>query len=145
MIARRGKTRRIRICFGLIGLACLSLAAGCGKGTGSLNGKITYGDKPVKSGSVTVVGSDGVVHAGAIQEDGAYLCEGIPVGPVRIAVASPDPSQIKVANRKPHEGEKPKLDSTGWLAIPEKYGDINQSELTFTVKKGANTFHIELK
>jgi prepilin-type N-terminal cleavage/methylation domain-containing protein len=32
----------------------------------------------------------------------------------------------------------------GWCSIPEKYGDPNASGLTLDVKKGTNTFNIDL-
>jgi hypothetical protein len=33
----------------------------------------------------------------------------------------------------------------GWFPIPSDYGDINKSRLTYTVKKGPNTYDIDLK
>src|SRR4051812_10074770 len=66
-------------------------AVGCGGRTATLTGKVTYQGNPVVSGSVIVLGADGTARSGVIQPDGTYAVEGVPRGPVRIGVLSPDP------------------------------------------------------
>jgi hypothetical protein len=128
---------------GVFGFACLALA-GCGAGTGDLSGKVTFNDKVVRSGTVTVAASDGTSQSGPIQDDGTYFVQGIPSGEVKIGVASPDPRTIKVAQRK--KEEKPAAaDASGWFAIPPKYAEAKDSGLTTTIKSGKNEFNLELK
>jgi hypothetical protein len=126
------------------GLFILTLA-GCGPGRGTLSGKVSMeGKGPLKYGSVSVVGSDGVAKQGAINSDGTYSVEGIAPGSVKISVNSPDPALSKSHMRK-KEDSAPKVDNAGWFPIPEKYGDPQKSGLTFDLKTGANSYNIDLK
>lgn len=131
--------------FAWLGLFCLIIAGGCGKGKGDLSGKVSFGDKTVVTGTVTIVASDGSTFSAVIQEDGAYSFQGVPAGPAKLAVTSPNPVEIKHAKRKKDEEAKPKVESKGWFPIPDKYTDPEQSEITFTLKRGKNTFDIALK
>ena len=133
---------RLQICW--LGLLCILLLAGCGGGTGDLKGTVTYKDQPLRLGSVVVVGRDGVPRSGTIQEDGSFSVTGVPAGPVKIAVSSPNPGEQVVGLRK-KDDVKPVADSSKWVAIPDKYGDFDKSELVFNLKKRSNTFDIELK
>jgi hypothetical protein len=131
----------LRLC--VLGAACLALV-GCSGGTGELAGTVTYKDKPIHQGTVTVSASDGTTQAGQIQEDGNYTVTGIPTGAVKIGVSSPDPRTLKVGQRKKDE-PPPKADISKWTAIPDKYSDFNNSGLTTTVKSGKNPYNIDLK
>jgi hypothetical protein len=116
---------------------------GCGRGRGDLQGTVTFQNKPVRFGSVQVLGSDGITKAGSINDDGTYVVEDILAGPIKIAVHSPDPGQIHVATRK---GEPPpKADRSKWFRLPDKFADFDKSELTFSLRAGPNTFDIPLK
>ena len=129
--------------FGILGVACLAIM-GCGAETGELSGTVTYNSKPVRMGTVTVAAADGSIQTGTINTDGTYTVTGIPIGPAKISVGSPDPKSTKVAQRKKEE-PPPKPDTTNWMAIPSKYGDAKDSGLTTEIKSGKNAFPIELK
>lgn len=135
--------------------------AGCGPRVADVTGTVAYKDKPVTSGTVTMVGKDGVPMQTEIKEDGKYELRSVPVGDVRIAVSSP-PLEVKKSGRKidrvdPNTGEK--IDTKGlelalpgtdlqkktWQAIPLKYSDITQSDLKYTVTSGPNTHAIKLE
>ena len=106
---------------------------------------MTYQGKPLRMGSINVVGGDGLIRAGTIQDDGSYTVTGISTGTIKIAVSSPNPKKQKVGS-KPKSGAvpEPSADASKWFAIPEKYGDFEQSGLTFELRRGANRFPIEL-
>lgn len=131
----------VRSC--LLGAACLALA-GCGGGIGDLSGTVTYNDQPLRVGTVTVAASDGSVKNGPIQDDGTYSIPGIPSGEAKVAVNSPDPRTLKVAQRKKNEPPPPP-DTSKWVQISGKYADYKNSGLTTTVKSGKNMYNIELK
>ena len=95
-------------------------------------------------GSVVVLGSDGIPKSGQIQDDGTYTITGIAAGSVKISVSSPDPGESQPSQRIPGTPQ-PKVGRTGWFAIPDKYGDFAKSELTYGLKRGANSFNIDLK
>src|SRR5206468_1180894 len=96
---------------------------GCGSGRGDLHGTISYKGKLLTTGSVQVVGSDGIPKGAEIQSDGSYQVRDILAGEVKIAVNSPDPGKVKFIPRKKNEAPPPKADRTGWFSIPEHYGD----------------------
>jgi hypothetical protein len=91
-----------------------------------------------------VASSSGSVHSGLIQSDGTYTIPGIPVGPAKIAVNSPDPRDVKVIPRKKEE-KVPAADVSKWISIPEKYTDPEKSGLSINIRPGTNTFPIDLK
>lgn len=124
----------------------LFLLVGCGPRYGNLAGSVSFEGKPVRMGSVLVVGSDGVPRSTTIQDDGSYAVDNVPIGTVRIAVSSPDPETMVVS--LPKHGrirQDNTVDNTKWFPIPEKYAEFDQSDLTCTVKTGSNRFNIELK
>ena len=124
--------------------AVLLIMFGCGEGTGELSGTVTCNSKPVRMGTVTVAGSDGVIRQGEIRDDGTYVVVGLSPGPVRIGVSSPNPKSSKVHMRKKGE-TAPTEDASKWMPIPDKYADFQVSNLGVDVKPGKNTFNIDLK
>src|SRR5581483_4829114 len=127
-----------------IAAGCLVAATGCGPARGDLGGTVTYQGQPVRSGSVTVLGGDGIPRTDAIREDGTYLVQNIAPGPVKIAVASPDPARAHLHTRKSGSAISP-ITRPGWFAIPDDYGDFNKSGLSVQLTAGRNTYAIELK
>jgi hypothetical protein len=112
---------------------------------------VTYDGKPLVSGSVMMVADDGLPLVGVINPDGSYTVSGVPVGKVRVAVNSPPPEPPVNAGgpagplgKNPASAPPPLVDDAGWFPIPEKYGDPEQSGLTFHVKRGPNIYNIDL-
>src|SRR6266404_2448300 len=56
----------------VFGFAFLCLIAGCGAPMGEVNGKVTYKDKPLPYGNVSLLASDGTNLSAEIQADGTY-------------------------------------------------------------------------
>src|SRR2546423_1305899 len=103
------------------------LLAGCGPGRGDLQGKVSYQNKVVRSGSVLAVGGDGLPRGGKIEDDGTYTIRDICAGPVKILVNSPDPGNYVHHPRKKDEPPPPPKDRSHWFEIPGHYGDFETS------------------
>jgi hypothetical protein len=116
-------------------LVMLTLAAGCGdgSGTGEVAGTVKVnGQVPPPGSSITFIPADGKAQtAGALIEDGRYAVR-VPVGTARVEIRVP-----RAAGRTAPKVEGPESD--GGLveeSLPARYND--QTELTFEVKKGSN-------
>ena len=72
---RRNLARRWRSCGCVAACALLLAAGGCGKGTGSVSGKVTYKGTPVTSGAVTFHGEGGWVQSAWISPDGTFMVD----------------------------------------------------------------------
>lgn len=131
-------------CF-ILSLGLTAALAGCGKGKGDLSGTVKHQNKLVQSGSVRVLGSDRIPRVTAIKEDGTYTITQIPVGNVQIAVNSPSPMGMK--ELPPNKFGKTNMppDNPNWFAIPPKYAEFDTSGITFAIRKGDNSFIIELE
>lgn len=92
----RGRNAK-RIGGGLAGAALLAALVfwGCsGSDTTMLSGRVAGKDgRPVTWGTVTVIASNNQAYTAPIRPDGSYQITGLPPGPVRVAVTSPDPQQ----------------------------------------------------
>ncbi|HZT79782.1 MAG TPA: hypothetical protein VFA26_06160 [Gemmataceae bacterium] len=138
----------------LILSAALVGAAGCGKPTGTVSGKVYYKNTPLKGGHVTLVGSDGRTVTEAIQEDGSYTLAKAPVGAAKLAVETDSlkGSRFGGGGKYPLPGEDPKTykppdpkeNARRYVQIPAKYADPNSSGLTLNVTGGQQTHDIKL-
>jgi len=127
-----------------IGFLLAALGAlGC-QGRGDVSGTVTFGDRPVKFGTVLFEGSDGVARQGNIEKDGSYSVRDVASGQARVTVNSPNPRSITMTSKGDRKPE-PFPDVPDWFPIPREYGDLATSGLTYTVKGGSNTINIELK
>ncbi|HJZ92707.1 MAG TPA: carboxypeptidase-like regulatory domain-containing protein [Gemmataceae bacterium] len=143
---------------GLVALAFAlgGLSAGCGPSKTEVTGKVSHNGKPVVYGSVTLIGSDGIVYSGQIKEDGTFVIPGVPTGPVKIGVLSPNPKPPEAGKASAKDdlggfsrGDRrppplPESVVRAWFPIPEKYGDPMTSGLTETVSRG-QPLNINLK
>jgi len=145
--------------------AVLLLAlAGCGKATGTLEGKVTLNGEPLSLGQVAAY-HDNEVLAIATVMDGAYRLTDVPLGPVTLVVetyghdgrpvvgavgpatlppgAKPLPAeQVKQMQQELPEGVRKGLESL--KPVPPKYGSFQQSDLKATVVKGTTTYDIQM-
>jgi hypothetical protein len=131
--------------FAAMGLVMLSLI-GCG-GQGDVSGTVSFQGKPLVFGTVQFEASDGSLKQGNIKEDGTYAVSGIPIGPAKAAVNSPNPNG---GDRQPliREGQAPpppRPEIPGWFPIPEEYQNLSKPQLSFPIKGGRNKIDIELK
>jgi hypothetical protein len=131
--------------------------SGCAR-TADVQGTVTHRGRPVIAGSVFFVGADNAARAGVIEPDGTYAIDGVPPGPVKVAIVSQDPAKgrsIQVGDkvlhrtgrgkRKGNAARKPLAPAKGWFPLPAEVGDPERSGLTFLVSPGRATLPIELK
>jgi hypothetical protein len=147
---------------GLLALAVLLPAAGCGKGTGTVTGTVSYKGNKLKGGYVIFTPEDGKGQGcqASIMEDGTYTAEKCPGGKMKVSV--------KTSYLKPSAGGGPKYErpkdmpggaeggnqyvppdpaekAKKYVWIPEKYEEPGTSGLTFEVKGGSQTYPIDLQ
>jgi len=146
--------RKLRLVLSLPCLAVLVLA-GCGPGTGSISGKVTYKDKALPGGTVTFFTSDQRVKTAIIGTDGSYTIDKVAAGPAKISVSPPVPlpkmpkgmtmDPAKMGGAPPDAGAAAPSADVQPVSLPERYQDPEKSGLTFTVTKGKQNHNIELK
>jgi hypothetical protein len=130
---------------------------GCGKKTGKVHGKVTLGDKAVKSGQVMIIASDNLAYPASIDAQGNYVSSDVPAGVAKLAVTSPDPSGGAAAARagrgkreidgKPIDAPKADgaADPKNWFPIPDRFSDWERSNITVTIGSGEDQrFDIDL-
>ena len=128
-------------------------AAGCGaRPTGTVTGKITYQDGPVKGGQVIFAAPDGHSVLAEIKEDGSYVAEKVPVGEAKVAVQT---RALGVTASMPKRALPPEKQQGGrmspdearrrFVQIPERYENTETSGLTCTVVQGTQEHNIPLK
>lgn len=127
-------TRRLVIPAALLA-ALLAAVPGCGPRTAPVDGKVTYQGKPVVWGSVTLKAADGTVHQVGLNPDGTYHLDGVPAGPAKVGVSSPDPKPS--ARTRAGDDERVKVADGpppgAWFPLPDKYADPATSGLTVQV------------
>jgi hypothetical protein len=144
----------------------LLLALGCGS-RASVTGKVTYQGKSMPGGMVLFIHQNKGAFSAAIKEDGTYQIADLPGGSVKIAVTAPafgpggpapryvptDEELEKIQKTQPRlskedlkkmMGVRPATPKGKAVQIPEKYGDPEQSGLTYTVIGGPQTYDINL-
>jgi hypothetical protein len=132
-------------------LALVFLSPGCGPARGDVSGRVRLEGKAVTSGTVMLIGRDGVPHYGEIAEDGNFAVTDVLAGPATATVSSPDPNhQATKGPRKKGANDKERSGPTeaqkrSWFALPARYADPQQSGIEINVAPGANHHDIELK
>jgi hypothetical protein len=156
-------------------VAGLALAPlGCGGGTGTVTGKVTYNGEPLPSGTVVFWNTDGKgTKEAEIQADGSYTIEQMPAGPAKVAVMTPHggavagggmggppgrgpgggppQSMVPPADKIPPGVDPGKMYGSGKpeakksVKIPDSYADPQKSGLTYTVTRGPQEWNIPLK
>jgi len=124
-------------------------ACGCGPSRGTVAGKVTYKNKDIAWGTVSIFASDNLQYSGEISAEGTYSIANVPSGAVKICVVSPNPGPRVFAggekglfHRRP-EREPFRKPPAHWSPIPEKYADLQTTTLTGAVKKDT-TIDLEL-
>jgi hypothetical protein len=122
----------------------LSSAAGCGSATATVSGTVTYNKKPVRSGTVMLLG-DGVPPVYAdLNDEGAFTFSAVPVGKVRMTVSSPDPARPKMERGDTKAKSKGTPDPR-WFPLPARFSDPDNSGLQFDVAPSNNVWTVMLR
>jgi hypothetical protein len=150
----------------------LVLACGCSRGNpnapaASVHGKVTYNDKPVTGGSLTLHPKDAGKYSVRIDKDGSYAGTDVPIGQMVVTVETAsvkksdakakryvqpggktDPQQeymqkMKDMGKISDAGPDPK--SAGvYMQIPDSYADPEKSPLRITLSKGDQKHDLKL-
>jgi len=129
-----------------VAMALLTLAVGCA-GRGDVSGTVSYKGKALVFGTVQFEASDGTIKQANIETDGSYSIPGVPVGEAKVAVSSDNPRSgaFQPLQREGMPPPTPLPEVKGWFPIPPEYQDLSKPKLTYTVKRGKNTYEIDLK
>lgn len=132
--------------------------SGCGAKKGDVSGTVTYQGKPLPLGTVTFMDANNESLGSSPITQGKYAIAKVPVGPVKVLVSTPPPLTGNAPRhplfkakpraespKKAKPGERLSPDPSSVTPIPEKYRSPDQSDLTYTVTPGENTFNIELQ
>ena len=134
-------------------LAVILLSAGCGGGstdvTGTVSGKVTLEGKSVPVGTSVICQhiERSFPAVGKTAADGSFKLSmkdsnNVIAGDYEVMLQSPvvtmDPAE---AMRLSQSGKFPKQEET----VPSKYRSFTTSGLKMTVKRGANTYDIDMK
>lgn len=141
MKRRRPGPWRWRTCFCSL---LLVLAAGCGKSKGTISGRVTYKGTPLTSGTIIFHSSDGYVDSTSINARGEYTLANFPVGTAKITVVT-QPYEKETPSGVPSKPGATRKRVANFVAIPKKYSDPEQSDLTWTVESGSQQYDIDLK
>jgi hypothetical protein len=151
------RLRNARLLFAVALCLALAALAGCGKGRATVNGKVTLNGKPLTTGTVSFIGGPSDTGSGHINADGTYAVPDAPLGDCKVTVQTPRAMGGVQGMPKPPAGMKgmpkemlPPGAEEGSKAVrvvpaPEKYGSPDTTPVTYTVKKGTQTFDIDLK
>ncbi len=145
-----------RACGLVLLFGLLAVAVGCGtnyKARGTVKGKVTISGKNLTVGTVMFYGKDNLTGSAPIGSDGTYVINDAPLGDVKITVTVPTVppggfSHLKGAPAGPvmpgENNPKPTTIPTTVVPIPQKYGNVETSGLTFTVQRGEQTNDLNL-
>ncbi len=135
-------------------LGLLLFVVGCGSGGATVTGTVTIDKKPVTQGEVIFHSADGKKTARAsIQPNGTYTAEGVPLGEVKITVATPPVPKMPTVAAKDYakfKGKMPEgvgipgVSGAGGPSVPERYNDPKMSGLSMTVASGKQTKDLPL-
>ncbi|MDX1925614.1 MAG: hypothetical protein SFV81_03795 [Pirellulaceae bacterium] len=146
----------------LFALACILICSiGCGPGTGVVSGEAVYKGKPVPGGLLTFRPADPAQNSVTyeLDRDGKFSLE-LPVGEATVCIDNREfeprpatapaippgmslpPEVVKSMQASSKESTKV---SDRWVKLPEKYYQLETSDLKITVKGGPQTEVIEFK
>jgi hypothetical protein len=131
---------RLLLMVSMCGIALL--ATGCGEPAGTVSGTLTIEGKPLNCGYIIFQASEGSVESTEIQPDGTYSIEGLPLGSAKISINVPAPP---LPGPDGVSADTPEAFEADPVSIPERYGAVETSGLTYEVTKGAQTHDINLE
>jgi hypothetical protein len=139
-------------------LGCLNLTVGgCSGGKGEVSGLVKFKGEPLPNGRVTFVCQTGAKEVLSDEiVNGRYTISGIPVGPVTIVVETFPPPAATIPPIKIPGGMPPNIKGMPepgaahpvpgkYVAIPSRYGNLEQSGLSYTVTVGQQEHDIPLQ
>lgn len=136
------KTRLVFCAF-----ACVALLAapGCNSRSGEVSGTVRFKGVPLTGGQVTFTSAknNGESAFAWIGEDGSYVINRCPTGPVKITVLALQRNRFGKDEEKETKAASGKRRNLP--ALPSRYTDPNVTDLEFVVVTGTQQFDIDLK
>lgn len=127
------------------------LTTGCGSGTSTVSGTVTFQGNPVKSGSVILYCADKQIVRGLIV-DGQYTIPNVPCGSARATVQAHTklPAGLRLQQKLPPSIDGPipapvETDNSRPVVIPPRYALPEESGLVLIVDGSHMTYEIDLK
>jgi hypothetical protein len=138
------------ICLTVV-LATVFAAAGCAEKKGDVSGQVSFDGAPLPSGKITFIceGGNKPVLSADIR-DGSYEIKDVPLGLVKITVATYKASQAVARppglgpTKRPGGEETSTTTPEKYVPIPLRYAQAEGSKLTFDVKPGTQEHDIPL-
>jgi hypothetical protein len=151
------KERQIALRFFLYGGAIVlpALAApGCGQPKSTVTGKVTYNGQPMPGGAV-IFHTNNMTNevSTSINPDGTYTAVNVPTGNATITISPGIPPNMPagILHKTPEDFKamaSAKLSETAipgkFQPIPDKYKDPARCQLYYEVKRGSNTFNVDM-
>src|SRR5580765_8347832 len=109
-----------------LGVFLLLAAPGCGPAAADVSGTVTYKGKPVRSGTVMLLGESGTPLYADLNDAGAFTFSAVPVGKVRMTVSSPDPARATM-NRGDTQAKSKGTPDPRWFPLHPKFSDPDKS------------------
>ena len=123
-----------------LGLFLVAALAGCRDDQGSVTGTVTFDGRPVTTGAITFVKTDGgLVREGAVIRDGVFQAR-MPPGKYKVEVNAQE--IVGKRKQKGFDGTDEEVELTKEM-FPDRYN--TKTELSKDVSAGANTVILDLK
>jgi hypothetical protein len=133
---------------GLVAVLAFAVTGCGGPYTGEVSGTVIFNGVPLPGGIVTVVHPDGRIGQAQIRDDGTYSIPQAPGGDVRVTVKTVRPIPGMPASILPRGfggGKSETVYPAGkYVPIPVRYGEPDKSGLDLKVKRGSQSFDINL-
>src|SRR5262245_18509719 len=128
-----------------LGLAASVLVAlaGCSQGTQrvTVSGTVAYKTRPVSSGMLQFIGTQGAYSVASIQKDGKFIITDVVPGEVKVAILeTPQPSAGTDSSGR--AVSRPSAES---VKLPPKYRDADKSGLRYTITPQVKQLEIDLE
>jgi hypothetical protein len=116
----------------------LFFLTGCGEPVGKVSGMVTYKGEPVTTGSISFnMKGKGIAQDAKLDSKGKFTMSApMPVGTYHVCYIPPTPEP-----QDPRKGPTPVIATV----VPDKYHDLQTSDLSFVMKTGMNEIPIALK
>jgi hypothetical protein len=148
--------------FVAVAATVLVTTAGCGRPHSKVHGVITYQGKPLKGGTIILVGPDNRTYPARIGSDGSYHIASVPRGEIHVSIQTEPPSPpprpqpgakdsdafAKTASNLDDQakggGGQPAAPAA-YIMVPARYNDPSQSGLSFELTEADQDYSVDLK
>jgi hypothetical protein len=131
----------------LPGLVLSVALAGCGPGQAEVSGTVRYKGKPLPSGTIQFLASDGLIYPGTIQSDGSFAVR-VPAGEAKVLIRCVDEERLSrfTARQAGKSGRiaAPAAAAGSFSLIPQRYADWGTSHLAVRVERVKTTQDFDL-